>query len=680
MSSPPVLEMKTLRSKCRRMLSSGQWAEFGAKTSIGDAVQFLSQILNITDNDLKLNPFLKQYEAVSDWQNTKLKLQVLNNDPSVSLKQLDSLYRELTRLIGLDSQISADKKSRPGLCRLYWCRSLTALRKHELIWKVRRRHEKTAFLSSVIDWKTAIRLKAVEKFDNNYRLSKLMATAKKRCDKSNCGYQLPVKLVMQRLDSRMSPDSGICSGIDLSPTSEPPAPKLEVKKCSTKGRFIRTDQDLREGDEVMTEMPFVYTLSPEFHSSRCINCLDRITDRFTKCPRKCPVVFCSSYCYNSMSSLHSYECSQLFLILGETSHFQLTVRFFLRSLEPSTPEHESASDLAQHFTRYTDDDRFDAAIKSLYISFVLSRMKVLDLEKDINEGCPLMSRVLKQLCQIQTNSVSLADGTGSAIFNRFSLICHSCDPNLKCRYQGKRLCLTANKDISRGSELTITYSSERDVNERRKKLKYAYLFDCYCNKCLKEINQNLTVEHVKPKTKCVTCDSDLKPATDSSDVVRFVCNKNSCSEEVINFEVKLSFIRDYLTANSRPFIASDNDVLSSLHKRYVSLITFFLQPNLLQLGFEILFSKLYFHRNEFNGSAVWCQTAFLTSYQLFGCHWKTSVCFFRLVFLEAEKNSAKIDHVIQSMSQKYVIPSDDVQFFSNECLSKNNDLQSLMSW
>lgn len=65
---------------------------------------------------------------------------------------------------------------------------------------------------------------------------------------------------------------------------------------------------------------------------------------------------------------------------------------------------------------------------------------------------------------------------------------HSCAPNVQKQRRGRMWKFWASRNIARGEELCISYlgGDERDddLNERKKKLKGVWGFDCGCSKCL----------------------------------------------------------------------------------------------------------------------------------------------------------------------------------------------------
>jgi hypothetical protein len=76
---------------------------------------------------------------------------------------------------------------------------------------------------------------------------------------------------------------------------------------------------------------------------------------------------------------------------------------------------------------------------------------------------------------------------GSLVLEPFaSMVNHSCGPNTFWINEGKALRFRAAKDISAGSELTISYSNQKDdYKTRQESLKFKFHFTCTCEICQK---------------------------------------------------------------------------------------------------------------------------------------------------------------------------------------------------
>ena len=715
-----------LISRCKSRLKSDDWEQFEAATDTSSAVRILSHALRI---DLDANPVLEHFMAQTpDLSSDDIVSKVMALRDTTPTVKLMSVSSELTRLISQACEPAGNtNRSLPLLYRL---RALVHIMRHEKVEKRDQKHERTAYTSALVDLESANFCEAhsqpEELPDELRNLETRLADARKRCDASASGHTLPVQLIREA-DSPApdTPDSDGGADASSSPEtdegyrsrSQSPAAASAFTVCHSpsKGRFLRAACSLAPGDEVLSESAFIFALSSELHQSRCSNCLNRINNLVAKCPNNCPVVYCSALCRDQGKRIHCMECPLIGIILSENTHFQLTIRFFLMSLRSSNAQSRQAADLSHHFGHYPASYRFVVAVRAVFTAVVLSEMGVLSLGDDMQNGCPLMSRILTQLCQIETNSVSMVDRIGSAIFTQFSLTCHSCSPNLDYRYHKKgsvptshrtaappRLWLTANQMIAKGTELTISYTSGKSVHERRQRLHHSYLFHCFCDLCLRELRGHMDLQICQPVTKCIACPNDLASAetpllSDEQDPSAhpkylFACQNAACSEygNNIDFERKLTFFSDFLLCQTTATRCKVSDakamqsILSSCLKRYDIFSTYFQTPNLLQLDFEVFLCKLLHTFNNHPESLMWAAKAFSTSHKLLGCHTETAINFQRLILsLHAQPSIQSLSHDDRDRQMKDTfhsmgISDSDVLFYNEEVSAGSSGLNNFM--
>lgn len=77
------------------------------------------------------------------------------------------------------------------------------------------------------------------------------------------------------------------------------------------------------------------------------------------------------------------------------------------------------------------------------------------------------------------------DIIGSAIFPRIAILNHSCDPNIRNRYEGDALIIHASREIAANEEIFNCYRPKRNLQDQdeRVKLQEQYGFACECTKC-----------------------------------------------------------------------------------------------------------------------------------------------------------------------------------------------------
>lgn len=74
----------------------------------------------------------------------------------------------------------------------------------------------------------------------------------------------------------------------------------------------------------------------------------------------------------------------------------------------------------------------------------------------------------------------------TGIFPKISLLNHSCDPNIRNRFDGMNLTIYATRRIDENEEIFNCYGPNyklMDKDERQNALKQQYCFDCKCIKC-----------------------------------------------------------------------------------------------------------------------------------------------------------------------------------------------------
>lgn len=74
----------------------------------------------------------------------------------------------------------------------------------------------------------------------------------------------------------------------------------------------------------------------------------------------------------------------------------------------------------------------------------------------------------------------------TALFPRVAMLNHSCDPNIRNRFDGNVLTITATRPIRRNEEVFNGYCPGYkllDTAKRRQLLNEQYGFDCECARC-----------------------------------------------------------------------------------------------------------------------------------------------------------------------------------------------------
>lgn len=360
--------------------------------------------------------------------------------------------------------------------------------------------------------------------------------------------------------------------------------KIETTYDPKTGRGLQANCKLNENELISIQRPFVSVLAPSRYKQNCFHCLIKLSKfgGFWPCRQCTQVRFCSFECEEAAwTESHRHECTYLDLLnYSNTFHFQprLALRLVLKhgvenvletfgkrcgvatsetsqsknkranrkkqaangkaaSKEPdfSSMNYEAICSLQDHADQTPD---FSPPV-TLMLLFLVQKFRQLTDPQITVLGCVL----LKHLQQIHTNSkfilskelkaetsnkhsdlLLLSDvKIGCALFTTFSLINHSCSPNvITFHFTGNCLYLKTLCEIAAGEQINISYGTNcnwHSVQERAEFLSKFYFFSCECKSCaagLQPVCQALKCEkckdapvhpikHSKYDSKCQVC-------------------------------------------------------------------------------------------------------------------------------------------------------------------------------
>ncbi|KAJ1962619.1 hypothetical protein GGI12_002546 [Dipsacomyces acuminosporus] len=335
-------------------------------------------------------------------------------------------------------------------------------------------------------------------------------------------------------DSHAIPKSSIAPG-DLAATIG--KGQVEVKYIDgKKGKGVFAARDFDRGTHVFEETPFAWyprwdTVSARYHAGSDFECqlcareIDQSSGRSSrlrpaKCSR-CSVRFCSVLCKNEAESrFHRIECPKNnphFVHLanaclkdmwgapmGAARAIERVLLEFERGTEQGKLAWESLKAFATVRADVMDKARNGAAWFLLEHEREQQWENVYDLMK--KALCPppaecglqafdkIPKKILNELFSYNEwlnliGKYSLNDQNGGFYLLQ-SCLNHSCDPNCVCVHpnDGKyRATIKTLRPIKAGEEMTITYVNPRDgFAARQKELRDWYMFECKCDRCLKE--------------------------------------------------------------------------------------------------------------------------------------------------------------------------------------------------
>lgn len=315
----------------------------------------------------------------------------------------------------------------------------------------------------------------------------------------------------------ISDESGFCDETcnPGQPRLDPPfvAGPVRRRDFPGKGAGLYTSQALQAGQRLMAESPLLSWLSSDHLEDYCDLCAGRLGFRRLACERCLTAFYCSDACRRAaFTRYHRIECdlSAAGLRLGK-------LQFDLRAVCTKLSEGRAAPNDEDHTCRSDPDHLRDAlgetssfeafAQKQTFfgalgpkerLCFAFVALVELRLLQQLGIDPPDAEHLLLQLYRFKIvdniNSFVLedercADGRpiGHVIYQRTSLLNHSCRPNCGVSFAGNHSLVRAKRDLRPGEELLISYLPADQLADRghaRRLLKAFFYFDCECGRCI----------------------------------------------------------------------------------------------------------------------------------------------------------------------------------------------------
>ncbi|KAI1287239.1 SET and MYND domain-containing protein 4 [Halotydeus destructor] len=267
----------------------------------------------------------------------------------------------------------------------------------------------------------------------------------------------------------------------------------------THQRGVKALIPLQRGTVLSLEKPYAAILGPECYQSHCYNCLRKLPQsRPYPCRRCVQIFYCSSHCEETAwGGYHGHECGYLDMIhICENFHYppKMALRIIL-----TTPREEL---LRQH--GHVDRTRINySAINSLIthsnecpdytlpaaltLAYLITKAQVN--MADSNEVECVAGKIIKHIQQCQVNGIRIVDSgleVGSGLYQSFSMINHTCNPNCEVLFDGSLLSVRTLRNLRKDEEISISYGADvkkHSLIERRTYLTNNYFFKCSCSSC-----------------------------------------------------------------------------------------------------------------------------------------------------------------------------------------------------
>ncbi|KAL7310672.1 hypothetical protein PS15m_010143 [Mucor circinelloides] len=292
--------------------------------------------------------------------------------------------------------------------------------------------------------------------------------------------------------------------------------KVMEKTQDGKGTFCIAKEKINQGEQLLTEEPLLRQMHDKYKKTRCNYCFKELKDSTTRSCRgkECQweVKYCSQDCEgHAWTRGHQWLCS-----FPELSKQDADIVFAVQSYFVSKSQNqETLPDLV------SNRDSFGANLINDY------REKLTKVASMLNLTDHAIDCIITIIFQIKCNAFAVKTAQsvsvdasfvvsrefltlGRAIYLSASKVNHDCDPNAIVSFgdggnnpcQLKIQCVKG--PIEKGSEVTISYgplASVHSKEDRLKKLKEGYQFECKCSAC-KDTSNKKSHESIY---KCQIC-------------------------------------------------------------------------------------------------------------------------------------------------------------------------------
>ncbi|XP_068146195.1 SET and MYND domain-containing protein 4 [Drosophila tropicalis] len=299
---------------------------------------------------------------------------------------------------------------------------------------------------------------------------------------------------------------------------------VRIDQNKQEGRFARAAADVKIGQELLVERPFVAVLLEKYAKTHCEACFMR-TVVPVACPRCADVVYCSEKCQQlAANKYHKYECGILPSIWrsGASINNHIALRIFaskpwsyFKDLKPlidvelpvekliSLPKDDfrRVAQLERHQSERQPSNFFQHVLMARFLAKCLRASNYLGSAEPQKEDVQaLTSLILRSLQFIQFNTHEVAElhkfsstkseksiFIGGAIYPTLALFNHSCDPGVVRYFRGSTIHINSVRPIEAGLPINENYGpiyTQDKREERQSRLKELYWFECCCDACL----------------------------------------------------------------------------------------------------------------------------------------------------------------------------------------------------
>ncbi|RLU24101.1 hypothetical protein DMN91_004310 [Ooceraea biroi] len=267
---------------------------------------------------------------------------------------------------------------------------------------------------------------------------------------------------------------------------------VAIKYDKRYGRHVVATRNIRPGEVVAVEQPYSLILKQHNMQTHCSNCL-RVSWANIPCNHCTYAMYCSEECrYTEWKKCHDVECT-VFPPLLEYDFYNIDF-FSIRLAVLALREAGGMQELKTMLKKIDECDGIDKFIfPSFYISlfyfiifFDTTRMifVIHHCSRSTNKGFFSGWKVAQRQFGEEQDLDNVERGLAAMPF--YSLLNHSCSPNVLRHSRPKHIVLYAMYPIRKGEQLLDNYGQHYAIlsrAERQQKLLKQYYFTCDCTPC-----------------------------------------------------------------------------------------------------------------------------------------------------------------------------------------------------